>query len=197
MNYQKLLQYFYKFKNALFDNKHEKIDLIIAPTEIIVRGILHPFFFSQSKNKLKESVFLPPPDSKTVSLNRLRYADATFCKQHAKAINFPDNIYCGLASICVGDIIKISQLIENITVEVIASPMDINRNYFNLSNNKIFVNTLGFPMHCDLTYDTPIVAHAPNTLHRKMAKELLKATKYYHDEHPLEDIWNEHIPLHT
>ena len=87
MNWRPLLDFFYKLKYLIFPVKKEVISLTIEPNEVLVRGILHPFFYSQNKKKLRETAFLPPPNANTVSFNRLRYTNADFCKSHAKLLS--------------------------------------------------------------------------------------------------------------
>ena len=78
------------------------IDLNIAPNEVLVRGIIAPIWASNSKKELKANAFLPPlpkndKESRCVSLNRLRYCSANFCKNHAKKLLIKGNEYVGLA----------------------------------------------------------------------------------------------------
>lgn len=196
MNYKKLLSYFYKLKKALSRDPHEEISLVVDTHEILVRGILHPFFYSQSKKKLKETAFLPPPKANSVSLNRLRYTDVHFCKQHAKTINFPNNTYCGLVTIIVKDILDASDKFEDVDAKVIASPMDEHQNYVDTKTTKVFVDSLGLPMHADLTYqisNPPIEPYNPQTKLRKVASEILKSANYYEDAFPNEDLWKGEI----
>ncbi len=196
MNYKKLLSYFYKLKKALFRDPREEISLVVDAQEILVRGILHPFFYSQSKKKLKEIAFLPPPKANTVSLNRLRYCNAQFCKQHAKTINFPNNTYCGLVTIIIKDVLNASDKFEDVDVKVIASPMDEHQNYIDTKTTKVFVDSLGLPMHADLTYqilNPPLEPYNPQTKLRKVASEILKSANYYEDAFPNEDLWKGEI----
>jgi hypothetical protein len=193
MNYKKLLTYFYGLKNVFFRELRKEISLVIDSNEILVRGTLHPFHYSQSKKRLKETAFLPPLNAHTVSLNRLRYTNIQFCKQHAKTINFPNNTYCGLVTIVVKDIDAVNEKFENEKATVIASPMIDNRNYIDTTTTKVYVDSLGLPMHCDLTYqilNPPLEPYNPQTRLRKMASEIVKSAKYYEDPFPYEDSWN-------
>jgi hypothetical protein len=197
MSYKQLLSYFYKLKNALFQESREEISLVIDTDEILVRGILHPFFYSQSKKRLKETAFLPPSNAHTVSLNRLRYTNPQFCKQHAKTINFPNNTYCGLVTIVVKDIDAVSEKFEQEKAVVIASPMDENKNYIDTTITKVYIDNLGLPMHCDLTYqilNPPLEPYNPQTRLRKMASEIVKSAKYYEDSSPNDDLWEGEFP---
>jgi hypothetical protein len=192
MNYIKLLQYFCKLKNVLLFSKHKKISLKITPAEILVRGILHPFHYNPLKKKLHAIIFIPPPYQNTISLNRLRYTNLTFCKQHTKSLKIAQSIYSGLATIYVRDILIINKLEDIVPFIFIASPMDDNNNYIDTQKKKVFINSLGLPMHCDLVYDKitgTSIPNEPNTKLRKTASEILKNTKYYHDPNPEHDLW--------
>jgi hypothetical protein len=194
MNWNMLLNCFYKLKAKIFAKKRPTISLQIESNEILVRGILHPLLYSNSKKRLKESVFLPPPNnqSNTVSMNRLRYTDAHFCKQHAKSIRSSNSSYCGLATIIVLDISTVSDNSEDLKATVLATPIDENGEYVNTQTQKVFVDAKGTPMHADLTYtfiSTPIEPYNPQTKLRKMANELLKYTRYFEDPFPDEVLW--------
>jgi hypothetical protein len=192
MNWKPLSDFFYKLKYSIFPVNREVISLTIEPNEVLVRGILHPFFYSESKKKLKETAFLPPPNSDTVSFNRLRYTNAEFCKQHAKTINFPDNSYCGLATIVVQKIIAINEHFTDENVSVVCSPINEFGKYVDTKKTKTFVDSAGLPMHADLMYEIlnqPIEPFKPQTRLRKIANEILKHAIYYEDPFPNIDGW--------
>ncbi len=192
MNWRPLLDFFYKLKYSVFPVEREVVSLSIDRNELLVRGILHPFFYSQSKRKLKETTFLPPPNSNTVSFNRLRYTNVDFCKSHAKKINFPNNSYCGLSTIVVQNILLTNEQFTDVNVKVVCSPINELGEYIDIKKTKVFVDSLGLPMHADLTYENlveSIEPFIPQTRLRKIANELLKHAIFYEDQYPNENVW--------
>ena len=193
MNWKKLLPCFYKPKNIPSREEREEISLMLTEDEVLIRGVLSPFFYSASKQKLKETIFLPPKGQMTVSLNRLRYTNANFCKQHAKTINFPNNTYCGLATIVNKDIYSVNGKQNDIEVFVQATPINEHGNYIDVNISKIYINSNGLPMHADLTYalhnsDETV---EPKTQLRKIASELVKFATYHNDSSPNDGLWSE------
>ena len=193
MNWKKLFPYFYKVKNILSRENGEEISLTLTEDEVLIRGVLSPFFYSASKQKLKETIFLPPKGQMTVSLNRFKYTNANFCKQHAKTINFQNNTYCGLASIVNKDIDSVNGKQNDIEVFVQATPINEQGNYVDVNISKIYINSSGLPMHADLTYalhnsDETV---EPKTQLRKIASELVKFATYHNDSSPNDALWAE------
>lgn len=176
----------------------EEIALEVDINEIVSRGISTPFHFSSRKNKLHENIFTPPKDSITVSMNRLRYVDAHFCKQHAKTINYPnESSYFGLVTIFVQDFYSINQSHDRDYPNVYASPMKNDKEYYDTNSEKVYINSLGNPAHCDLCYIESNDINQPHTAFRKIAKQFLHVAKVYLDPTPSEEMWRGHLPLHT
>lgn len=197
MNWKKLFPCFYKPKKTPSREEREEISLVIADEEVLVRGVLSPLFYSERKKQIRETLFLPPKGQITVSLNRFRYTTASFCKQHAKTINLPDDTYCGLASIINKDINFANAKVNGIQGFVKATPMSENKEYLDMNIVKAYVDSEGLPMHADLTYyidefDTSV---EPKTRLRKIASEIVKLATYYHDSAPEEQEWTENTLL--
>lgn len=167
----------------------------IAENEVIVRNIFHPLFIkSRSKGGLKEQAFLPPHTSEDVfnktgkirndvSVLRLEYTNADFCKNHA--LQIPIKEYCGLAILKVKDCQEINSKLNDIQpykCEVISTPL------------------VNLPMHADIIYSNlTIVTYRlqdktfPFQV-RAIAKSLAQAAKYYPDPNPLVSDWKG-VPL--
>ena len=68
--------------------------------EKLVRIIFSPFHINKKDaTKITHTAFRPPPDLDEVSVNRLNFTTATFCKQQGKAMNTVTKTFYGLASI--------------------------------------------------------------------------------------------------
>lgn len=70
--------------------------------------------------------------------------------------------------------------------------MDDKQNYIDTKTTKVYVDTLGLPMHSDLTYqifNTSLEPFTPQTKLRKIASEILKSAKYHEDAFPDENLW--------
>lgn len=68
--------------------------------EKLIRIIFSPFHIDKKDaTKITHTAFRPPPEIDEVSVNRLNFTTATFCKQQGKAMNSATKTFCGLASI--------------------------------------------------------------------------------------------------
>lgn len=161
---------------------------VVDSEELLVRGILHPMFCSNSKNKLKREAFLPPPERRDVSLLRFLYTDDDFCKQHSKSLTIPNNIYKGLATFKTVHVYNaVTAAKAEIEAHVKGTPIDINDNY--IVSKPVYVGDPGLPMHADLLYSQALIKGEPNTNHRLIANELLKVALYYPDPSPETIPW--------
>jgi hypothetical protein len=189
-----LKQLIYSIAHRYFPSKKvvekTEISLIIEPNEILVRGILAPIWASNSKKELKANAFLPPPpkgdeESKCVSLNRLRYCSANFCKNHAANLQIKGNAYVGLAIFNQNIVQQVNEELELLDFAcIVASPIDSENNYINTTLTTVYVEDLGVPMHADLTYSQPYSknqVYSPAIDHLQYAKKLLKKVKYFPD----------------
>ena len=165
-----------------------KISLTIAPDEILVRGIVAPIWASSSKKELKANAFLPPPpkgeaESICVSLNRLRYCSADFCKSHAKNLQIRGSEYVGLAIFNQKTIEELNAEVELLNFAfIVASPINDKNEYIDTALVQVYAENSGAPMHADLTYALPFSknqAFSPAIDHLQYAKRLIKKVKYF------------------
>tara|TARA_R110002167_G_scaffold121052_2_gene299298 strand:- start:3118 stop:3636 length:519 start_codon:yes stop_codon:yes gene_type:complete len=95
------------FKNLFFRKKddEDKLPFEINDDERIVRSLFSPINFNKS-GELKSNAFRTPPEKDEVSVNRLDYTTATFCKKLSKKIENPsyDRSYFGLALLTAKEI---------------------------------------------------------------------------------------------
>jgi hypothetical protein len=174
------------------------IDLNIAPNEVLVRGIIAPIWASNSKKELKANAFLPPPprnekESSCVSLNRLRYCSANFCKNHTKKLQIKGNEYVGLAILNQQIIQELNEELEKLNFAfIVASPIDNQNEYINTTLTIVYAEDAGAPMHADLTYSMPYSKnqlHSPAIDHLQYAKKLIKKVKYFTDSDVTSEQW--------
>ena len=155
-----------------------------------MRGISTDFHYSTRTEKLRENAFAPAPSSLYVSMNRLKYWDATMCKQHAKTIAYPnESVYCGLATIKVQTINQINQNNSRDYPFIKASPMKSREEYYNILTEKVYTDSEGNPAHCDLCYISKHEIRDPKTTFRKIARQFLDDVGIHIDIYPLEDFW--------
>lgn len=176
--YQLLIRFFQWFKRT---SSEVKIPLEIAGDEIIVRGIVHPLFFS--KKKLTESAFLPPKENgrKDVSVLRHDFTNSNHCKQHVKdKVTIRGSEYCGLAVLQAKSIEEVNAASHNLIFE--------NGEKLSICIKSTPMTSL--QMHSDLLYSHGIVVGEPNTFMRIIAKSLCKKSKYLNDPNPKEINWN-------
>jgi hypothetical protein len=153
--------------------------------ELLVRVIVHPLFFSQSKNKLKEGAFLPAPNGTDVSVLRHLYTTDLFCKTHAKSVIVGNHTYCGLATLIHKNVqdLNRSQIAQAI---VNSTPLDKNHK---LRTGHVYGVDEGLPMHADIVYDRQVLAGQPNTDLRKYANQLALRARYFNDPYPASPEW--------
>jgi hypothetical protein len=166
----------------------------VANDETLVRALLHPLLYSQSKNKIKREAFLPPIEKNDVSVLRLNYSDSNSCKNFAANIVIPNQTYCGLGIVLCGSIREANSE-ENklddgtvISCDVLATPLD-ERGI--LSTKEIILATdKGAPMHADIVYSCNHIKQGePQTILRKMAEKILRKAFAFIDPAPLQPDW--------
>lgn len=146
----------------------------IEQTEHLVRGIVHPLFCSRSKGILKLNAFLPPPRKNEVSMLRLTYTTADFCKNHSAQLSIPNQSYTGLAVLTAGQIDSVNALDDSIRVIVLSSPLP------------------DLEMHADLIYDgfDPSTDDKfPVAILEKARRLAQEKARFYPDPNPLSDGW--------
>lgn len=167
------------------------IPLHIHSEELLVRGIVHPMFYSESKNRLKREAFLPPPTQQDVSLLRRRYSPHdTFCKMHCKSIRIGSNTYCGMATFLARHVNENYRENDSVSLSIKATPIDEQNQYVS-EEVTVYMESPGLPMHADLLYNIPAPQRGqPSTLHRVIADRFLKNVCFFRDQHPESDNWD-------
>lgn len=143
------------------DDKYCPLD--IADDEIIVRSLLSPLLYSQSKSKLKDPAFSPPPGGNEVSVLRHRYTTTDFCRSHSQSLEIADNEYTGMAIIEASSIQKVNfehaeklKGTSHVCVKLISSPLP------------------NLHMHADIVYSMEFPDDEPKIQIRMIARELIK-----------------------
>lgn len=166
----------------------KKIPFEIDNDELLVRGIVTPLFYSESKNALKREAFLPPPNKRDVSLLRRRYTTDDFCKDHSAGLRISQQRYCGLSTFRMQIISDLNNIPgQNVQVEVVATP--INEHGDVILNPPVFVKDGGLPMHADILYPSIIERGAIQTEFREYANKLLRLASFYSDPSPNTPGW--------
>lgn len=162
-----------------------------SANELLVRGIFTPLFYSQSKQKLREGAFLPPPNKNDVSILRHDYSNDNACKNHCLKINIKNNSYCGLATFLVKHITELSIKHEvNNSVYLRYTPLQEDLDTL-IEKRPVFVTDKGVPMHADIYYEGEFAAYKPQTKFRKFAKHLAQDTSiYFQDPQPYLEGWS-------
>jgi hypothetical protein len=132
--------------------------------EKLTRIIFSPFHVD-SKNNLKPEAFRPPPAIDEVSVNRINYTDAHFCKHLGKSMETESKKFRGLATIMHSIVIR-------------------NGAFAKVS--KIKQN----PYHADIFYGIILVKgeSVPAELNL-IFKNLSKAAKFFPDQNPDKLLW--------
>lgn len=153
----------------------QHIDSEIQDSERLVRSVYYPIHFkNKTTHLLVKSLFESPKGKDEVSVLRLEYTTATFCKQHAqKNVNPPvRREYRGLAVLTAKQIRQQKQGAYQANVK--ASKLD------------------GLPMHADIFYgyvmplekDVPIPPEIG-----LLIEKLTQVAAYYHDSKPEISEW--------
>ncbi|HEY1018438.1 MAG TPA: hypothetical protein VGE25_05540 [Sediminibacterium sp.] len=185
------MNWFQHLANFICKAIKKEIPFQVGNNELLVRGILHPMFYSNSNKTVKREAFLPPSNRQDVSLLRHGYSTDNFCKIHASSLVIKDNQYCGLATFCAFHPKEVFDSIipaERIKVEIKGTPIDENGVY--ISTPPVYKKSRGLPMHADMLYETPLVKGAPQTKHRQFANKLAKVSNYFHDPKPNSQKWS-------
>lgn len=97
------------------------IPKFVSDEEKLIRVILSPMNVNPNTQNIKANIFKSPPNKDEVSVLRLFYTDADFCKTHGKRIQNPNEKrnYYGLAVINTKEV-------RSVKADVISSPDPIN-----------------------------------------------------------------------
>ncbi len=176
--------------SSISNPKKAEIPFELESNELLVRGIFHPIFYSNSKGAVRREAFLPAPERADVSLLRHKYTNDNFCKNHSISLKIGDNEYCGMATfqvLHVATIVKETSQTEKIDVEIKGTPIDEYQNY--IYTPPVFIDAPGLPMHADMIYETPMIKGVPQTKHRQFASKLAKISNYFEDPYPKNSGW--------
>jgi hypothetical protein len=167
----------------------KEIPFRIDHKEVLVRGIIHPLFYSTSKKSLKREAFLPPPNECEVSLLRLYYTTENFCKNHSVKLKVNNQSYCGLSTINLNYIETLSNDSSlTIDVKLLGTPLDKNNKY--ISTPPVFKMDSGLPVHGGLIYEQISTIGAVQTSYRQYASKLAKLANYFPDPNPDKKDWS-------
>ncbi|WP_143100696.1 hypothetical protein [Spirosoma endophyticum] len=100
---------------------------IVADSERIVRTVYAPIHLKKKVNELRYQAFSSPVDMDEISVTRLEYSNADFCKQSGKENEKPDKrrTYFGLAVLLASEVREVSRSLD-MQGDVIYSPIDSN-----------------------------------------------------------------------
>ncbi len=163
----------------------------IDDDETLLRCIVHPMFYSKSKENMKREAFLPPPGKRDVSLLRRDFTiDDSSCKHHCKSIKIGVSNYVGIAVFIARHVKEINDDEQtNISIELIATPLNPNKEMIP-EQEEIFMDTSGLPMHADMIYERPLQKGIPATEHRIVASMLLKKATFYIEKFIESSTWD-------
>ncbi|TAK38496.1 MAG: hypothetical protein EPO28_11205 [Saprospiraceae bacterium] len=174
-----------------------EVSPIITFQEVLARGIVHPLMYSKSAGQLKENAFKPPPGRNDVSVLRLLYAGAGFCKKHFKSLVVGFHAYCGMALIKAGDVEDIPSKVADQSlgeelpkVRVAFTPLDDKGQL--RTDAPVFSADAGLPMHADIVFDFIPEPESPAPLWvRKIAKALAHQppAMFFEDPDPESGNW--------
>ena len=173
LNYLKSLTLCKGISSVLISNNQEPIiPLFIEDKERIVRSIFSPINVNLKNHSLRTNAFKSPAEIDEVSVNRLDYSNADFCKSLSKKIEDPSNKrnYFGLA------VLDTSEIRES-KAEVIYSPIENPEEYKNPYHSDIkvgYIREKGQEAAAEITY----IVH-----------ELTEKARFYPDPFPELDDW--------
>lgn len=172
LNSLRAYSFFSKEKTVKTNSESLNIPTIIDDKEKIVRSIFSPVNVNIKTNKLRPNSFRSPAGIDEVSVNRLDFSNANFCKNISKEIENPSNkrTYFGLA-------VLIAKEIRDLKANVVYSPIiepeaDIN------------------PYHSDIKvgYIKPKGQEAPAEINY-IIQNLTNKARFYVDPDPTSNEW--------
>ncbi|UBZ15335.1 hypothetical protein LDL77_06380 [Flagellimonas marinaquae] len=143
----------------------------ISNDERIVRSIFSPIYLNKS-NKLRASAFKSPAELDEVSVNRLEFTDADFCKRISKQIENPEfkKNYFGLA-------VLLAREIRSVDSDVVYSPISEPEDKIN-------------PYHSDIKIG--VVRKKGEQLpaeYQLKVNKLTSLARLYEDSSPTDESW--------
>lgn len=141
----------------------------VSDEEKLVRVILSPMNINPNTQNIKANIFKSPPNKDEVSVLRLFYTDADFCKTHGKRIQNPNENrnYYGLAVINTKEV-------RSVEADVVSSPDPTNN----------------LEMHADIKVGYVSIPHKrlPPEISYKIDK-MKKIARYFSDPDPESNKW--------
>ena len=143
----------------------------ISDNERIVRSIFSPIYLNKSK-KLRPSAFKSPAEKDEVSVNRLEFTNADFCKRISKEIENPEvkKNYFGLAVLHAKEI-------RDVDAEVVYSPILEPKSKINRFHSDIKIGIVRRKGE-----------QLPAEFQLKVSK-LSSLARLYEDTHPNDENW--------
>jgi hypothetical protein len=132
--------------------------------EKLTRIIFSPFHIDKN-NRLKPAAFKSPSEKDEVSVTRINYTDAHFCKKEGKKMETPEKIFQGLATISYEKIVELGAFAR-------VSKLEIN------------------PFHADIYYGIIIKKgeSAPAELNL-ILKNISQIAMFFKDINPNSETW--------
>jgi hypothetical protein len=154
-------------------NSPNKISKSIGNDEKIARAIYSPMNLHDKKQTLLPNAFKPPVNSDELSVNRLDYATADFCKKEAKKHSSPENrrSYYGFAILTKKEIIDLN-------CDIVYSPIKKPAKDKNLFHSDI---KIGYIMKR---------GEPPPSEVSKKINDLTKVCRFYADPNTETEIWS-------
>lgn len=144
---------------------------VIREDEKLVRLIFSPFHLNKAKTKLTPNAFRPPPGRDEVSLLRLHFTNADFCRQQGKKMEADDKEKGGMKEFAGFGLVLYAEILTA-QADVKASPLPDN------------------PFHADLFFGCVFQRGEPlpAELNEKM-KRLSDIARFYADPEKDAGTW--------
>ncbi|MEI9958656.1 MAG: hypothetical protein WDM90_20635 [Ferruginibacter sp.] len=172
---KELLTLFLSWVNKIFNRKKISSNLpnTIAESERIARSIFSTINIDKKKGTLKPNAFRTPSGKDEISVNRLDYTTADFCKSEAKRNEMPasDRNYFGLAILYKHEITDFN--FQVVYTPILTPPEQANPYHADIKIG--FIPEKGKELPIELS-------HKINTL--------TKIARFYKDPTPHTDSWN-------
>ncbi len=165
-----------KFPNTLSqwfkkDNSLPKVPLNFEDTEKIVRTVYSPYNFDKKKGSLNPNLFRSPFDIDEISVNRLNYTTASFCKKISKENQIVgERDYFGFA-------VLLREEITNSKCSIVYSPIKEPKEKINYFHSDIKIG-----------YIPKRGEQYPSEISKKI-KDLTKLARFYIDPLPTSNEW--------
>lgn len=145
--------------------------------EIILRIVYSPYHIDLEKNQIKSSAFQPPPNRVDVSVLRINYTTADFCKQHGQRFAIPSKkYYQGFGAFKVADLNEIRSEDDTEPRIVVSKIFEPRKRLF-------------LPMHGDIIMGKLENGVPPSNQMKRRAKKIKKIVTLFRDPNPDSKKW--------